>query len=205
MITKQIVISGIPYSCHVAAKAEISFAAGEISAIVQSWTDEATMLLSASHPQRVSVIALPTIDSLRDPEAALITLPASPLFGGLISANATDLAKAKARAWSRIKTARSAAETAPLTVGARAYDDTDVSQRQIAGAVQLALIAGPAFTVEWTLADNTSATLTQAEVVAVGVALGQRTSVIYAAGRVLRTRIEACTTVAEADAVAWAA
>ncbi len=162
------------------------------------------MLLSANHPQHVSVVTLPTLDSLRDPETALITLATSPFVGGLISANATDLAKAKARAWSRIKASRAAAETAPLTVAGRTFDATDVSQRQIAGAVQLALIAGPAFTVDWTLADNTSATLTQAEIVAVGVALGQRTAAIYATGRALRSQIEACATVAGADAVVWA-
>jgi hypothetical protein len=113
------------------------------------------------------------------------------------------LDEAKAQAWTRIKAARAAAETGPLTVSGRGFDATDISQRQIAGAVQLALIAGPAFTVDWTLADNTTATLTQAEIIGVGVALGQRTSAIYATGRSLRAEIDAATSNAEADAVVW--
>jgi hypothetical protein len=69
--------------------------------------------------------------------------------------------------------------------------------------VQLALIAGPTFTVDWTLADNTSATLTQAEIIAVGVALGQRTAAVYSIGRGLRAQIESAITVDQVDSVSW--
>jgi hypothetical protein len=123
--------------------------------------------------------------------------------GAVVWEDARSLDEAKIQAWDRIKAARAAAETAPLTVEGRTFDATDISQRQIAGAVQLALIAGPTFTVDWTLADNTSATLTQAEIIAVGVALGQRTAAVYSIGRGLRAQIESAITVDQVDSVSW--
>lgn len=105
--------------------------------------------------------------------------------------------------WSEIKELRAAKCAEVLTVGAISLDATPVSQQQINGAVTLAMLAPSDWTIDWTLADNTTASLSKAEMIAVGVALGQRTSAIYAAGRVIREAIEAATTTAEVEAITW--
>lgn len=109
----------------------------------------------------------------------------------------------KLQKWEEIKTIRAAKCAELLTVGAMTFDATAVSQQQINGAVTLALLAPSDWTIDWTLGDNTTATLTKAEMIAVGVALGARTSAIYAQGRVLREAIDAATTAAEVEGITW--
>jgi hypothetical protein len=113
------------------------------------------------------------------------------------------LAEIKVTKWNEIKAARTAADYSPITVGGHTFDANQESQQKIAGAVQLALIAGSSFTLDWTLTDNTVETLTQAEMIQVGVSLGQRTSSIYSTARVLREQIEAAKTAEDVLAVVW--
>ncbi len=108
--------------------------------------------------------------------------------------------------WDEIKRERAVRETSPITVANRTFDATTDSQAKIAGAVQLAqlaLMAGEPFSIDWTLADNSVATLTSQELIAIGVALGTRTSAIYSTARTLRAQIDAATTAAEVEAIVW--
>jgi hypothetical protein len=118
--------------------------------------------------------------------------------------------------WTAIKAARAGAEVAPLTVDGRTYDADPESQRRISGAVQLALIAAlsvqvvsetpgesptqeerlaaldaAGWSIDWTLADNSIATLTAAQIIAVGVSLGAHVSAAHATARALRAQIAA--------------
>ena len=136
----------------------------------------------------------------------------------------------KADRWVGIKSARAAAEVAPLTVDGRTYDADPESQRRISGAVQLALIAAlsvhvasatpgepptqaerlaaldaAGWSIDWTLANNAVATLTAAEVIAVGIALGAHVSAAHAAARLLRARIESAEDAPEINAITWPA
>lgn len=104
-------------------------------------------------------------------------------------------------AWERIKAQRTAAETAPLTSGGLVFDADPVSQNKIQGAVILGAMAGPTWSVEWTLFDNTSAVLTRDKVAQLGADLGARTTLIYAAARHARLAIEEATTVEQLDAI----
>lgn len=105
--------------------------------------------------------------------------------------------------WNELKQKRSETEYAPITVGTRSFDADAKSQQNIAGAVQLATLAPAEWTIDWTLADNTIATLTKAEMVEVGVALGERTSSIYAYARGLRETLDEATTIEGVQAVVW--
>ena len=109
----------------------------------------------------------------------------------------------RAAKWIDVKAWRAAAEFSPLTVGAYTFDANQESQQKIAGSVQLALMAPITWTTDWTLTDNTVCTLTRAEMVNVGVALGQRTGAIYSTARALRVQIDAASTSAELAAIVW--
>ena len=118
------------------------------------------------------------------------------------------LAAHRLDAWSRIKAARTAAEQAPLPVGPLTFDADEASQQRIAGAVQMAQLAiasgqDAGWSITWTLADNTAATLTAAQMIGVGLALAARTSAIHAKGRDLRAQIDAAGSLDELNAITW--
>lgn len=120
-----------------------------------------------------------------------------------IAVDMRSLDAAKLQAWSRIKKARTTAELSPFTY---ADDIYDADKAQISGAVQMALLAqlaGAPFSIDWTLNNNSVRSLSAAEMIAVGVALGEHVALVYDIGRTLREQIETCTTPAELDTIGW--
>lgn len=117
-----------------------------------------------------------------------------------------NLAAAKAAKWAEMKAARSAAEYGGFTYNNQTFDSDFQSTQRILGTVTMARIAagnGQAFQTDWTLADNSVATLTGGQFIALGVALGQHVQAIYAQARARRAAIEAATTVEEVNAITW--
>lgn len=114
-----------------------------------------------------------------------------------------DLKDAK---WAQVKAAREAAIDAALPTPYGTFDSDASARTSITDAVlmlqSLAALGQPT-TVDFTLADNSVVTLTTAEMVNVGLLLGQKVQAAYAAARALRAQIEASTTPAEVAAVAW--
>ncbi len=110
---------------------------------------------------------------------------------------------ARLRRWAEVKAERGRREYAPISYAGHTFDAHQEGQRQVAGAVQLALLAGPSFTINWTTADNTVAVLDQAGMIGLGVAIGTRTGALYDTARALRAAIDAALTVAEVDAISW--
>lgn len=115
------------------------------------------------------------------------------------------LADLKAEKWAVIKAARDAAEFGGFTWDGSTFDSDLISQSRIQGATQLAGLAPMTFSLDWTLADNSVRTLNALQMIAVGEALGGHVATQHAIGRGLRAAIEAATTPAEVDAVAWPA
>ncbi|OIP19571.1 MAG: hypothetical protein AUK51_01155 [Comamonadaceae bacterium CG2_30_59_20] len=85
--------------------------------------------------------------------------------------------------------------------GSTFYSDA-TSQNRITGAVTLAQLSS-AFTIDWTLADNTVRNLGQMDMFQVGAALGVHVQTQFAKGQALRAQIDAATTQAEVEAVVW--
>lgn len=109
-------------------------------------------------------------------------------------------------AWARIKLDRAAAAVAPLTVGAHTFDADPTSQQLITGAAQMALLAqssGQPWQIEWTLADNSSATLTAPDMLAVALALAQQVDAAHQRGRLLRAQIYATTDPHQLTNITW--
>ncbi|MDD3965339.1 MAG: DUF4376 domain-containing protein [Candidatus Moranbacteria bacterium] len=104
--------------------------------------------------------------------------------------------------WTLIKQARSNAEYAGFTWDGSTFDSDAISQNRITGAVALAQLS-TGFVVDWTLADNSTRTLNQIDMLHVGAALGEHVQTQFAKGQVLRAQIDAATTKAEVEAVVW--
>lgn len=118
---------------------------------------------------------------------------------------ATMLALRDAR-WSQIKAQRDAVEFGGFTWDGSTFDSDRESQARIMGAVQMAVLAaaaGQPFAIAWTLADNAVRTLSGADMVAVGLALGQHVATAHAVGRTLREQIEAAESADNLAGIAW--
>ena len=105
--------------------------------------------------------------------------------------------------WLDIKEERSRREYAGFAWDGSTFDSDAISQSRIQGAVQLANIGPAAFSIDWTLADNTVRTLSGADMVAVGLALAQHINGLHVISRGLRAQIDAATSVAEVESVVW--
>jgi len=118
-----------------------------------------------------------------------------------------NLATGQLAAWARIKAARDAAIAAGVTYGGNVYDSDATAQLRVTGAAtmaQLAIASGNStYSIKWTLANNSTVTLTAQEVIAMAQAVGQNYQALFAKGQTLRTQIIAATTQAELDAVVW--
>jgi hypothetical protein len=115
-----------------------------------------------------------------------------------------EIAKLLARA--RIKSARAIAETADFSYQGHVYDADPASYSKILGAAQLAmqaLLLNQSWQETWTLADNTSITLSIQDMLGVGVALGTQVSSAYSTARDLLGQIDAATTIESVEAIQW--
>ena len=108
----------------------------------------------------------------------------------------------KLKAWDKIKIVRNKTIEEGFTWDGSLFDSTQTSQQQINGAVTLAML-NPAFSVTWTLANNTTRVLNQTDMFQIGAALGSHVQTQFAKGVALRQQIEAATTQLEVEAVIW--
>ena len=105
---------------------------------------------------------------------------------------AQSLDGARARLWDRAKAARDAAEFGGCETPSGRADTGRDSIMRLNGAVsaaQLALAAGQAFSVDWTMADNSVVTLDAPGAIALGLAAMAHTVACHERGRELRAAI----------------
>jgi len=98
--------------------------------------------------------------------------------------------------WAEVRQERDSAEFGGFTWDGSRFDSDAISQQRITGAVTLAMM-NSAFSIGWTLADNTVRTLNAADMIAVGVALGQHVNACHERARVLRGEIDGAETVGD--------
>lgn len=118
-----------------------------------------------------------------------------------------NLTQGQTAAWARIKAARDTAIAAGVTYNGNVYDSDATAQLRVTGAAtmaQLAIASGDTtYSITWTLANNSTVTLTAAEVIAMAQAVGTNYQTNFAKGQTLRAQIVAATTQAQLDAVTW--
>ena len=110
----------------------------------------------------------------------------------------------KADKWATVKAARDAREFGPFSWGALTFDGDAESKSRLslaAMAAQAAIASGQVWEVDWTLADNSTVTLSSADVIGVVQAMGANITAAHQAARLKRAAIEAATTVEELDAI----
>lgn len=108
--------------------------------------------------------------------------------------------------WAEIKQHREAAENGGFTWDGSPFDSTPISQSRIQGAAQLATLAkinNQPFSIEWTLMNNGTRSLSADDMIAVGMALGAHINEQHVRARQLREQIEAATTPEQVQAVRW--
>lgn len=115
------------------------------------------------------------------------------------------LDEAKASKWAAAKAKRDIQIDAGVTVpGIGTFDSDSVSRNNITGAVTMALIAqgaGAPFTIGWKLADNTVTTLDAAQMIGVGVAMGQYVAACHANAQAIGLAIQGAGDVETVEAI----
>lgn len=112
----------------------------------------------------------------------------------------------KAQAWERIKAARELEEFGVFTWGGGTFDCDQISQQRIQGAAQLAslaMAAGQPFSIDWTMADNSTMTLGASDMIGVGMAMGAHINACHTKSRLLRNQINAAASAEEIEAITW--
>lgn len=114
------------------------------------------------------------------------------------------LQAAKDAKWSTIKAWRDSRNNAPLTWGDWTFDADEQSKARIAEAGLEALFVasqGETLSYQWVLADKTTATLSEQQMLLMSRALRTRTNQLHLAANVKWQQIEAATTVAQVEAI----
>lgn len=120
-----------------------------------------------------------------------------------------NLTLAKEQKWAAMKLARAAEKDSVLVTPHGTFDADEAGRNNIAQTVQLLgtltqLAQAPA-TIEFTRSDNTTATLTPAQMTEIGVLLGAKVQAAYNKGRTVRQQIDAAQTQQAVDAIGWPA
>lgn len=152
------------------------------------------MSIQASDPD--TVVELP--DEIDDPESYIV-------LDGEWTARVIDpveaLASAKAAKRHGVKQLREMAESAGCMTATGRVDSDPESQRKVAGAVQMAMIVGDDFSIDWRMQDNSIVTLGRAGMIAMGLAVGQHVSACQAHKNVLDGLIDDADTIEELAAI----
>ena len=165
-------------------------------------------LLWQEYPE-LPLAALDVQDSVGSLERALAAQPDGLFAGATYVADAAvdDIETARARKWAEIKSARDAQECGGFDMpGIGRFDSDADSRARIVGAVTAAKIAqdaGQPYSITWTLADNSTADLDAAGIIAVGFALLAHIDAIHQRSRALREQIDAAQDSQVISAICW--
>ena len=189
---------------HEVIRVEVSPADGTAKAVVNSFASEAAMSAVPRLINWQDTYDMP-LSAVADPDAWLISAE-GPFAGGMKLVEGTSLEIAKERLWNEIKQERDEKEASGFPYLDTIFDSDSRSVQRIVGAVlaaQAAVANGQAFTIDWTVADNSVRTLDASMVIGMPVALAGYADELHETSRVLRAQIEAAETVEEVKAVVW--
>ena len=111
-----------------------------------------------------------------------------------------DLKSAK---WDQVKARREAEDRKPLEYLGKLLDFDDTGREKLLWALKAADVAGAAFAVDWTCADNTILPLTAETIAGIPVAAALRSDANHQRARQLRAAIDAASTAEELALVSW--
>lgn len=179
-----------------------------VKANVHSWptSEQYQANVDTGLPRGQTYVNVPSISSLAEAEAFLVSDSGSPFFGGEVEVEQTTVELARANKLRTLLIQRDNLEFAGVNVPDVGVVGTDAaSQRLLTGSAVLALLAmgqGAPFQVEWTLKDGVnSVTLSANDVAALSVAVGVYVSQVYVAHRAAVAAVAAASTVEDVNAV----
>lgn len=190
--------SGSIVSVHRLRRIEVSD--GAIHAIINSYADdeqEAVLWQDSYDLPADAISAAPFTATFN-----WLVSDAGPFAGGALIEDPTTLEAARARAWVRIKYQRGAVEQAGCETSYGGFDTTVSSLTKLNGAIAAASIV-PDFAIDWTMADNSVATLDAAALQAVGLAVFAFVDAVHQRSRVLRGFIDECEDIEALDGLDW--
>lgn len=182
-----------------------------ISCMVFSWPSIAAYQAGAEPRDRSArtLATLPPMDAgfVGSLEALLVTSD-GPLLGGVVNADPVDtpLEKARAAKLAELRTIRSLKIAAPKTTAFGAFDADEKSQNDLNKVVSLQAAAaslGLPTAANFTLADNTRRSFTQAELAQAALEIGAQVQAMYDVHDALRAQVVAAQSVGEVAAVVW--
>lgn len=130
-------------------------------------------------------------------------VPCIDVAGELFWEDRRTLQEHRAAAWAAIKAQRQTLETSPLTYDGMVFQADAVSQLKLSNAARLASVEGAGWSVDWTLADDSVATLGKSQINGVVGALAERADALHWVSRELRAQLDAAQSHQAIDAVAW--
>lgn len=214
MILKQVTSPfGAVLNAHVVQKLEASSVdpTGKAIAHVYSWPSKDDYVLhegkGATYTWYIGIplTQLNSSDFFAHIEQVLISteLSGSPFFGGSIITTEDTLQDAKQRQWAQIKQTREILDAQPIIIEDMRFDADANSKQKIMSAI-LEMQDVPDTTLRnWTLADNTIATITKSDLIALNSAISTRADTLQNISQLLRARIDAATNVSDVVAVVW--
>ena len=108
----------------------------------------------------------------------------------------------KATKWLEIKQASTACELSSFIWDGSIFDSNSISQQRIYSAAQMAII-DPAYTVNWTLSNNTVRTLSAEDTKNLAIALNTHINDCHQKSQLLRTKIDTATTIQQIKDIVW--
>lgn len=181
-----------------------------LEALVESWPTMADYSTGqepvARSMLRINADTMPAASTFMGRFKLALVASGSFEGGTVIDPEAASLAAHKTRKWAAMKAKRDEVEFGTFVSGGNVYNATSQSQARIQGAALMAtnaLAAGVPFSKEWTLANDTVVTLNATQMLQVGMDMAAHISAAHEQGRVLRTAIDAATSIEEVDAVVW--
>jgi len=105
--------------------------------------------------------------------------------------------------WFSLKQERSASMDAPLTTPYGVFDSNTESRNAITSAVLMLQGLSEPSTIDFTLANNDTVTLTTSEMVSVGLSLGLKIQASHDRGRTLRAQLNTALTIVDVESINW--
>lgn len=117
-----------------------------------------------------------------------------------------DLEKSKVYKLQELKTTRDQKEFGGFIWSNSIFDSDPISQIRIQGGVSLAQQAinlEQPFSIDWTLKDNTTRSISATEMIQVGLALANHVATIHEIYKNLKNQINTATTIQNVDSITW--
>ena len=191
--------NGIPVEYHRIIKAELLGDSDVVTVQVGSWVSEESFVSGAPAAWNTytgvpsgnlyAVIQTQLLQT-QDFEQATILVESAPL------------SVLQQRKWLQIKAAQTAQESGGFEFGGVKFDSDLASQTKIQGAA-LQATQDPSFSRDWTLADNSTKSLTAQELIDLNKALIAHIEQTHAHAQELRALIDQATTPETLDQITW--